>query len=144
VPDAIRFSMAAPVDAMFGAQLIAPFPAVSLDGRRIAFLAIRNGVQLLWIRSLDSLNAAALPGTEGAFNPFWSGDSRSIGFFADGKLKRIDAMGGAVQTVCDAPVSEGGAWSRAGVILFGSVTAGLRRDTSGSSPSRRRSARRPP
>src|SRR5206468_3310493 len=59
-----------------------------------------------------------LRGTEEAMFPFWSPDSRSIGFFAGGKLRRIGVEGGPVQTLCDAPEGRGGTWSHDGVIVF--------------------------
>jgi len=93
--------------------------ALSPDGRRLAFVAKdASGNNLLWIRPLDSLAAQPLPGTENSSFPFWSPDSRFIGFFADGKLKRIDASGGPPQELCDAPVGRGGTWNQDGVILF--------------------------
>ena len=93
--------------------------AVSPDGRRIAFLAkSTDGKYLLWVRSLDTLTAQALAGTEGASSPFWSPDSRFLGFFAGGKLKKIDVSGGPPITVCDAPAGRGGAWNRDGVIVY--------------------------
>ena len=93
--------------------------AVSPDGLRLAFVAIgANGVQSLWLRPLGALSAQPLAGTEGAISPFWSPDSRFIGFFANGKLKRIDAAGGPPQTLCDAPNGRGGTWNRDGVIVF--------------------------
>ena len=82
-----------------------PGMAVSPDGRRLAFIAFSEGQSLLWVRSLNSLSTQALPGTEGSqgyFRSFWSPDSRFIGFFAGGKLKKIDASGGPPQTLCDA------------------------------------------
>ncbi len=94
-------------------------PAVSPDGRRIAFTAeSTEGVTRLWVRPFASASAQALPGTEGATRPFWSPDSRSIGFFAGGKLKRVEASGGPPQTLAAAPSGRGGTWSRDGVILF--------------------------
>ena len=88
---------------------------VSPDGRRLAFVATTaEGKDLLWVRSLDTLSAQALTGTEGASYPFWSPDSRFIGFFAGGKLKRIEAAGGPTFTLCDAPLARGGAWNRDG------------------------------
>lgn len=101
--------------------------AVSPDGRRLAFIASFEGRDLLWVRSLDSLSAQALPGTEGALlqsNPFWSPDSRFIGFFAGGKLKKIDASGGPPQTLCDIGGPRGGTWNRDGVIVFSPVPFG--------------------
>ncbi len=99
--------------------------ALSPDGGRLVFVARdSSGKNLLWIRPLDSLSVQPLPGTENPSFPFWSPDSRFIGFFADGKLKKIDASGGPPQTLCDAPVSRGGTWNREGVILFTPVTNG--------------------
>ena len=69
--------------------------AISPDGRRLAFVAIgSDGANLLWVRPMDSLAAQSLNGADGAAYPFWSPDSRFIGFFADGKLKKIEASGG--------------------------------------------------
>ena len=93
--------------------------AISPDGLRLAYVAQNSeGKALLWVRPFDSLEALALPGTEDPSAPFWSPDSRMIGFFAAGKLKRIDASGGPPLTLCDAPYPRGGTWSQEGVILF--------------------------
>ncbi len=93
--------------------------ALSPDGRRIAFTAIsENGKGQLWIRPLDAETAQPLAGTEGAAEPFWSPDSRWIGFFAGRKLKKIDAQGGPPIELADAPTPFGGSWSTKGVILF--------------------------
>jgi len=93
--------------------------AVSPDGRRIAFVARPpEGASLLWVRPFDAPSAQPLAGTEGAARPFWSPDSRFLGFFAAGKLKKIAASGGPPQTLCDAPFGGGGTWNRDGVILF--------------------------
>src|SRR5207247_7787033 len=93
--------------------------AVSPDGLRLAVVAIgANGVQSLWMRPLGASSAQPLAGTEGASLPFWSPDSRFIGFFANGKLKKIDAAGGPPQTLCNAPNGRGGTWNREGVIVF--------------------------
>ena len=104
-------------------------PALSPDGRKLAFSAAHDGKALLWIRDLDSLDARSISGTEGARSPFWSPDGQSIGFYAEGKLKRIDIAGGAVVTLC---VTEGNAygasWSPRGIILFpNSATSALYR-----------------
>ncbi len=94
-------------------------PAISPDGLRIAFTAKDSaGKALLWIRELDTLEARSLPGTEDAMYPFWSPDSRFLGFSAGGKLKRVEASGGPAIVLCDAPDGRGGTWSRDGVILF--------------------------
>ena len=93
--------------------------AVSPDGRSIAFVALApDGRSLLWVRPFRSLDAEPLPGTELAAFPFWSPDSRFIGFFADQKLKKVEASGGPPQVLCDAPNGRGGAWNRDDVILF--------------------------
>jgi Tol biopolymer transport system component len=92
--------------------------AISRDGRRIAFLAQdAAGTRRVWMRSLDRLDAEPLPGTEGATGPFWSPDGRFVGFFAEGKLKKV-AIGGAAVTICDAPAPNAGSWNDDDVILF--------------------------
>jgi Tol biopolymer transport system component len=91
---------------------------VSPDGRLLVFSAASSDGVRLWVRPLDSLSAQPLTGTENAVYPFWSWDSRNIGFFADGKLKRIAVSGGPPQSLCDAPSGRGGSWNRDGVILF--------------------------
>ena len=92
---------------------------MSPDGRHLAFAATSEGKTLLWVRSLDSPLPRALPGTEGAVSPFWSPDSRSLGFFAQQKLKRIEASGGPAVTLCDVTgVFGSGTWSQSGVIIF--------------------------
>src|SRR5437016_2325352 len=92
--------------------------ALSPDGKQLAFVASGDGQPRLWLRSLDSAEARPLIGTDGAKYPFWSPDSRSIGFFAGGKLKRTDIGGALPQTLAEAPVGRGGAWGPDGVILF--------------------------
>ena len=73
---------------------------------------------MLWVYEPGSPQARAIPDTEGASFPFWSPDGRSLGFFADGKLKRVDLSGGPVRTLCEAPTGRGGAWNKDGVIVF--------------------------
>src|SRR3989442_6268456 len=92
--------------------------AISPDGRRLVFSATNEGKSQLWVRRLDSVAAQPLGGTDGAIYPFWSPDSASVGFFADGKLKRIDIAGGAPQVLASASAGRGGAWNRDGTILF--------------------------
>jgi serine/threonine protein kinase/Tol biopolymer transport system component len=92
--------------------------AISPDGRRLVFVASNEGKSQIWIRALDSVAAKPLAGTDGARFPFWSPDSASIGFFADGKLKRIDIVGGAPQVLANATLGSGGTWNRDGTILF--------------------------
>ena len=102
-------------------------PAISPDGRTIAFAAAgADGRSQLWVRRLDTLTARALTGTEGAVAPFWSPDSRSIGFFAQGQLKRTDASGGAAQILASVGTlrNRGGSWNPDDIILF---SAGVNR-----------------
>ena len=95
--------------------------AISPNGRYLAFVALSAGITQIWVRPLASFDAYRLDGTQGARNPFWSPDSEAIGFFAEGKLKRIAVSGGAAVIVCDAVVPRGGAWSREGFIVFQSL-----------------------
>ena len=91
---------------------------VSPDGSAITFIAEGDSKQLLWVRPLHAASAQPLVGTEDASYPFWSPDSKFIGFFAGGKLKKVEASGGVVQTISDSPYGRGGSWNRDGVILF--------------------------
>src|SRR5262249_19061074 len=92
--------------------------AVSPDGRKLVFVASNQRRTQLFLRPLDSVNAQALPGTEDATYPFWSPNSRSIGFFAENKLKRIDLPAGLVQVLTSALFGGGGTWNQDDVILF--------------------------
>jgi Tol biopolymer transport system component len=95
--------------------------AISPDGRIVAYVASTatpDAKSVLWIRPMDSLQARLLPGTEAAAFPFWSPDGRSVGFFAGGKLKRIDTQGGPPAVICDAPDGRGGSWNQQGDIVF--------------------------
>jgi eukaryotic-like serine/threonine-protein kinase len=119
-PRSMKYSLLPPVKASFG-QI-----AVSPDGRHLAFTAATGGKVQLWVQLLNSTEARLLAGTQDSTFLFWSPDSRFIGFFADGQLKKIEATGGPVQTLCDtggAPL--GGAWNRDGEILFGELGGGL-------------------
>jgi eukaryotic-like serine/threonine-protein kinase len=92
--------------------------AISPDGQTLAFVATSDGQPRLWMRAFDSVSARVLPGTDDASAPFWSPDSRSVAFFADGRLKRIEVDGGLPRTLASAPAPVGGTWGRDGVILF--------------------------
>ena len=113
----MRFSIAPPEKNRF-ARVATP-PAVSPDGRQVVFAATSDdGKSQLWLRPLDSLTAQPLAGTENAIYPFWSPDNKSIGFFAAGKLKKMDVSGGPATTLADASQARGGTWSHDGVIVF--------------------------
>jgi Tol biopolymer transport system component/DNA-binding winged helix-turn-helix (wHTH) protein len=92
--------------------------AISPDGRTVAFVASHRGKTMLWVRALDSLDARELPGTEDALLPFWSPDSRSLGFVAGRRLRRIELAGGPPQDLAVASRPTRGAWSDDGTILF--------------------------
>jgi serine/threonine protein kinase/Tol biopolymer transport system component len=106
-PDGMTFTSASPARRF----------ALSPDGRRLAFVGSTNGRQQLWIRSMDSLETQILVGTDGAQAPFWSPDSKYVGFSAAGKTKTIAALGGPVTTLASADGSAGGSWGP-GLILF--------------------------
>ena len=100
--------------------------AISPDGRYLVFSAVNEeGKTSLWIHSFDAFGQQQMQGTEGAVSPFWAPDSRSIGFFAEGKLKRIDLSSPGPQTLCDAPAGHGGAWSHSGTIIFSAHRNGM-------------------
>lgn len=94
--------------------------AISPNGHTVVIVGHSESERsnLLWTYEPGSQEATRIPNTEGANFPFWSADGRSLGFFADGKLKRLDLAGGPVQTLCDAPTGRGGTWNKDGVILF--------------------------
>jgi prepilin-type processing-associated H-X9-DG protein len=99
--------------------------AISPDGRHVVLVGRdKGGRARLWIRPLESLHARELPGTENAINPFWSHDSKSIGFFADGKLKRLAIDGGIPVSLCDLPSLNSATWSRAGIIVVSRAGGG--------------------
>jgi Tol biopolymer transport system component len=93
--------------------------ALSPDGHRLVFTATdAAGVNALWLRPLDALASQRIEGTQGANYPFWSPDGRSVGFFADRKLKIVALVSGAVRVLCDAGLGGGGTWNADGVIVF--------------------------
>jgi Tol biopolymer transport system component len=134
---AFEFQVDPPAGAVFSISTIqgavaVPYPALSPDGRYLAFVASSDDrTQRLWVRALDSNLAQPVPGTENAAVPFWSPDSRYIGFFAGRKLKTVPVAGGPPQTLCDVIDDAGvtGSWNRDNVILFsaGNSNAGISR-----------------
>ncbi len=108
-PETLRFN--------FSGNIAGP-PAISPDGTQIVFSGISEGKSELYLRSLSDLSIRPLAGSDDGRFPFWSPDSRAIGFFADGKLKRLDLSGGGPITICDAVNGRGGSWGSAGTIVF--------------------------
>jgi tRNA A-37 threonylcarbamoyl transferase component Bud32 len=101
--------------------------AISPDGRRVVFSARTESGTALWLRSLASDNARELPGTEGGISPFWSPDSKSIGFFADRQLKRLDLdQPGVPTTLCKVRTQRGGTWGPDDTIVFSTFSGGLK------------------
>jgi hypothetical protein len=116
-PVQVRFSVPTPDLAL---NLMISF-AVSPDGRMLAYLGAHptSGMTTIWVRPVAELQARMLPGTDGAGTPFWSADSRHVGFVAAGKLKRTDVTGGMPQALGDVSTAfQGGAWSADGTILI--------------------------
>ena len=125
-PPVFRFTIDPPPGTAFNFASSTPAPAaLSADGRRLVFGARdASGVARLWIRSLETAELQSLVGSENAAYPFWSPDGRSVGFFADGKLKRIAASGGLVQILADASEGRGGTWNANGTLLFAPASNG--------------------
>jgi len=121
----VRFTIGPPENGVF--PPFQNFPnsfSLSPDGSKLAFVATdSSGRSQLWIRALDSPIAQRLPGTENPTQPFWSADSRFLGFSAERRLKKIAVSGGPAQTVAEGFPTGGGSWSREGVILFAQAQA---------------------
>ena len=109
------------VDVATPATTDAASMALSSDGQRIVFSAIAYGRSQLWLRSFDSGTSRPLAGTEGGISPFWSPDDKSIAFFSDSKLKRIDLDTETVRALANVPNVRGGTWNAEGVILVGTI-----------------------
>ncbi|HUB83929.1 MAG TPA: protein kinase [Bryobacteraceae bacterium] len=110
----VKFPMVAPDNASYR------MPTVSPDGRLVVVESDGpEGRPMLWLRPLDAMKPTLIPGTEGAFAPFWSPDSQYVGFFADSALKKVRLSDGHTEKICDTePLGGGGAWNRSGTILF--------------------------
>ena len=109
------------------ANVISGPPSLSLNGRYLAFAASSKDIDLgrvgeadlgIFIRDMETGSAIPLPGTESGGFPFWSPDSKYVGFFAHGKLNKVEISGGPVQVLCDAPNGRGGTWNQQGTIVF--------------------------
>jgi serine/threonine protein kinase len=119
-PSLIVADLSPPAGTQF-ALVVNGAPALSPDGSALAFSARdASGQSVLWVRPLDGSPARALPGTENSAAPFWSPDSRKIGFFGQRKLQTIEASGGPATVLSDALGAglSGGTWNREGTILF--------------------------
>ena len=113
VSPTVRFTIAPPAG-----HTITDAPAISPDGRQLAIVLVSpDSRPQIWLRSLDDDQLRPIAGTTGGSSPFWSADSRSLGFFADGKLKRIDPRGGEPVSLCDAPTGRGATWTSDGRII---------------------------
>jgi serine/threonine-protein kinase len=115
----VRISAELGADASLVTDL-GPSAVLSPDGSLLAFAAQKTGggSSQVWVRRLDQLSAAPLAGTEGAQEPFFSPDAKWIGFFADGKLKKVSVTGGAAVVLCEAPNLRGACWTEDGTIVF--------------------------
>jgi serine/threonine-protein kinase len=105
------------------AGLDQPAVALSPDGTQLAYVAIQGGIQQVYLRAMDSLDARPIPGTEGAVNPFFSPDGQWLGFFAGQKLKKVSVNGGAALTLSGAAQPHGASWNSLGTIAFAPIQA---------------------
>jgi Tol biopolymer transport system component len=119
-PQVLRAEIAPAPDTVFSLSPAAPGPVVvSPNGRTLAWAAVGiSGVTRLWVRNLDETQSREVEGSDAAAYPFWSPDSRTIGYFAEGKIKRVLASGGPSITIGEAVNPKGGTWSPDGLILF--------------------------
>jgi serine/threonine-protein kinase len=133
----IQFSITLPDEERL-AQTELGSLAIRPDGRAIVYASARGASSHLMLRTLDGGATRALPGTSGGLSPFFSPDGAWVGFFADGKLKKLQVSGGTPVPVCDAPDGLGGSWSTSGTIVFASATGGplQRVSANGGSPTR--------
>jgi eukaryotic-like serine/threonine-protein kinase len=131
--ESTRFEIAPPPNVVFYDTL-----ALSPDGRKLAFGASSGGTYQLWVRSFDAVDARPLAGTTGANGlPFWSADGRYIVFSTPGKLQKIEASGGPVQTLCAMTgAAQGGFWTRDNKIVFGTSGGLLQVSAAGGAPSK--------
>jgi eukaryotic-like serine/threonine-protein kinase len=119
----VRATIEQPADHEF-TFVFAGAPVLSPDGRTMAFVASKDNETSIFLQPLSRGKAERLAGTDGGIFPFWSPDGKYIGFFAEGKLKKIAVGGGPAQTVCDAPDGRGGSWNEQGTIIFAPRIAG--------------------
>lgn len=124
VPELLQLSVGAQNGVTFNST-VGGHIEISPDGSMIAYVGRDTvGRDYLWVRPINSSVSVMLTGTENAIYPFWSYDSKMIAFFADGRLKKIDAKGGPTFTICEATSGRGGAWNKDGVIIFAPLSNG--------------------
>jgi len=113
----MRIALSFPPDVMIG-ELDRPVLAISPDGRSLVFVGGGEGRSQLYRRDLEQFEAVPIPATEGGYHPFFSPDGRWVGFFADGKLKKIPLAGGPPQIIAEAPKPYGASWGPDGTVVF--------------------------
>ena len=114
----LRTNILPPEGAIFETLYRNGAPALSPDGSHIAFIARKDGKNMLWLRSLDHLEATPVEGSDDAYYPFWAADGTAVAFFRQGKLWRTDLNAGAPTLICDASEARGGSWNRGDTIIF--------------------------
>jgi eukaryotic-like serine/threonine-protein kinase len=117
-PAPMRLSVTLPPGVVLSQSDIESHSSISPDGRWLVFVGSSGEKEQLYLRAIDSMMSHPLAGTEGAISPFWSPDSRNIGFFADGKIQRIPVAGGPPQLICDGGIEALPNWGPSGQILF--------------------------
>ena len=120
-PTVTRFSLPLPGDQAIPAQ---PSLALSPDGTKLVYAAVRDNTMRLYLRTMDQLEAKPIPGTEHGYSPFFSPDGKWVGFFTlhtqvKGELKKWSLLGGEPVTICEVGISRGGSWGEDGTIIFG-------------------------
>ena len=123
---AIRFQLAPLEGAWRERGVLRQSLALSPVGGRVAMIASKEPRSMIWVQRLDSLTATPLQGTEGAYSVFWSPDGQFIGFWSDGKIRKIPAEGGTPLAICDIPIVPFAAWSRDGIIITRSSSISVR------------------
>jgi Tol biopolymer transport system component len=113
-----RVTVTLPAGDALNLDMDGPALALSPDGTTLVYTGLHENTQQLFVRPLDSVDAKPLPGTDGAFSPFFSPDGQWVGFFAEGKLKKAAVAGGAVQVLADASGPRGGSWGPDDTIYF--------------------------
>ncbi len=118
-----RFTITLPPGQQLAGLENGPAVALSPDGTHLAYVARQGDTQQLYLRAMDSLEAKPIPGTEGAFNPFFSPDGQWVGFFAGGKLKKVSVSGGAALSLADTATPRGASWGSQGMIVCANLSA---------------------